>query len=56
MGKIKTMTKHFKTICKECDSVISQCRCQSPDKEAKYDMCSICEKCKKKEKENNEKT
>lgn len=35
---------HFIEICKECNDVISQCRCPSTDKEKRF---SICEKCLK---------
>ena len=34
--------EHFIEKCKDCDKIISQCRCISKDKEIKY---SICEKC-----------
>lgn len=33
---------HFKTLCKLCEDVITQCRCPSPDKFIKYDVCDNC--------------
>lgn len=36
------MDGHFKLICKECQTVISQCRCPAPDKEIRYSICDTC--------------
>jgi hypothetical protein len=33
---------HFITKCKECDTVINQCRCPSLNKVTKYDTCTNC--------------
>jgi hypothetical protein len=33
---------HFKIICKECDKIISQCRCPSQDKKVIYSVCVDC--------------
>ncbi len=33
---------HRKTLCIECDAVINQCRCMSPDKTITYDTCTNC--------------
>lgn len=34
--------KHFVEVCKFCDSVISQCRCPSSDKEKRLGVCDKC--------------
>ena len=34
---------HQRVLCKECDTVITQCRCMSRDKITEY---STCDKCK----------
>ncbi len=44
---------HFITRCKECDTVINQCRCFDHSKELRYD---ICDNCKKLVEEKEEKT
>ena len=33
---------HYITKCKECDTVISQCRCPSLNKVTNYDTCTNC--------------
>ena len=33
---------HYITKCKECDTVIGQCRCPSLNKVTKYDTCTDC--------------
>jgi len=33
---------HYKTICKECGTIISQCRCMACDKTIIYDTCNEC--------------
>jgi len=33
---------HFKELCKICKTVMSQCRCPSPDKEIRYGVCKEC--------------
>lgn len=33
---------HSRTVCKECDKIISQCRCMSKDKTTTYDTCDAC--------------
>ena len=33
---------HHKTICKECEAVIEQCRCPSKDKTIIYETCDQC--------------
>ncbi len=33
---------HSKTLCKECNTVIAQCRCNDPNKEIKYEVCDKC--------------
>lgn len=38
------LTNHGKIVCKECGTVIAQCRCMSCDKTVTE---SICEECKK---------
>ena len=37
---------HFIEKCRECGTVISQCRCMSKDKTVRY---GICNKCKEKD-------
>lgn len=34
--------RHFRVICKKCDSVIRQCRCPNPAKETQYEICDRC--------------
>lgn len=36
------MTNHFIIKCKECGDTIAQCRCPSPNKEVKYQVCKKC--------------
>ena len=38
------MGTHFKVECKDCGTVITQCRCPSKDKETRYDLCASCTK------------
>jgi hypothetical protein len=33
---------HFIETCKYCDTVISQCRCPSPNKEKRVGVCNNC--------------
>ena len=33
---------HYKVVCPECDTVIRQCRCMSPNKAIQYERCSRC--------------
>jgi len=33
---------HFKTVCPICETVITQCRCMSPNKTINYIMCEKC--------------
>lgn len=33
---------HFIEVCKICETVISQCRCPSPNKEKRYGLCCNC--------------
>ncbi len=37
-------TGHFIMRCKECDTVISQCRCMDCNKEIRYGICAKCDK------------
>lgn len=39
---------HYKKLCKECDTIIDQCRCMFGDKEIRYGTCNDC-KCNKSE-------
>lgn len=36
------MHGHFITICRKCNTVISQCRCVSNDKTIKNGLCNKC--------------
>lgn len=36
---------HYKVVCKQCETIMSQCRCPDPNKKVYYE---ICEKCKSK--------
>lgn len=36
------MTQHFIEKCKECDDIISQCRCPDNNKEIIYTICTNC--------------
>ena len=36
------MSTHYRVICKECGTVIGECRCPSKDKFEKYDTCEKC--------------
>ena len=36
------MGEHFITVCKDCKSIISQCRCMVLDKTITYDVCDEC--------------
>lgn len=36
------MAQHHITLCKECGTVIGQCRCPSPNKVTNYDTCTNC--------------
>ena len=36
------MTEHYIIICTECDKVVSQCRCASPDKKKVDGICNDC--------------
>jgi hypothetical protein len=36
------MTQHFIEKCKECDDIISQCRCHDNNKEIIYTICTNC--------------
>ena len=36
---------HKRVVCTECETVVSNCRCSSPDKVTEY---TICDKCKEK--------
>ena len=39
------MSGHFKTVCRACKTVVSQCRCPSKDKTVSYvESCSACPK------------
>jgi len=33
---------HFIKKCKECDKIISQCRCMDKNKEVRYSICNNC--------------
>jgi hypothetical protein len=33
---------HFQEICRECSTVIAQCRCSTPGKETRYGLCVSC--------------
>lgn len=39
------MHEHGKTYCRECNILISQCRCMGPHK-VMYDVCEQCKKSK----------
>ena len=36
---------HYRQVCTECDTLMSQCRCPSKDKQV---VPGICDKCKEK--------
>jgi hypothetical protein len=36
------MSRHYKVVCSECDTVIGQCRCPSPTKRTTYEVCKDC--------------
>ena len=39
------MTKHFKTVCRNCNATLGQCRCPSKDKTIEYvESCNHCPK------------
>jgi hypothetical protein len=40
------MAEHYIIKCKKCDTIMGQCRCASPSKSVRYE---ICENCKAKE-------
>lgn len=40
---------HFIERCKICNTVISQCRCSSPDKEQRWGICDKCKESNKPE-------
>lgn len=46
-----TRGSHYKTVCKYCFNIISQCRCIVPDKNVEYKVCCACEKELKESKE-----
>jgi len=33
---------HFKQVCKECGTVVSQCRCPALDKRVDMVVCDVC--------------
>lgn len=33
---------HFVMKCRYCETVISQCRCISNNKEKRWDVCNVC--------------
>ena len=33
---------HYKVVCKECETTMSQCRCPSESKSIRYDTCPNC--------------
>ena len=38
------MGEHFRVLCSVCNTMISQCRCSSPTKTTRYEVCSSCKK------------
>lgn len=36
------MAQHHITRCKNCNTIISQCRCMSPNKTVHYGICNAC--------------
>ena len=41
---MRTVTGHFRIVCRVCGSVITQCRCPSKDKRTEYALCERCGK------------
>ena len=35
-------SEHYKEVCRECETVIGQCRCMSPHKVTRYGLCDAC--------------
>ena len=40
---------HTKTVCKDCTTLISQCKCPSPVKQVVYGLCPKCTRKRAKE-------
>lgn len=43
---VENMSDHYIVKCSNCDKIMKNCRCSSPHKEVKYDLCDTCKNMK----------